>query len=113
MLLSVLAVCTEEELGPEGTPSEVGSDADESAARREQIRAKILTIGRMQRVFNVLREETENAAELQAQALARHDAGPQTLGVNGNHIRQYIRNFDDAYDFPSFFPVPMMLICVP
>jgi serine/threonine-protein phosphatase 2B catalytic subunit len=64
MLLSVLAVCTEEELGPEGdgqedaaaqSVSEIALTPSELAARREQIKAKIRTIGKMQRVFQLLR----------------------------------------------------------
>jgi hypothetical protein len=59
MLLAVLAVCTEEELGPDSEEtrevSEIGMTPSEIAQRRENIKAKIRTIGRMQRVFALLR----------------------------------------------------------
>jgi hypothetical protein len=49
--------------------------------------------------LTLYREETENAAELAANGGEGMPGmeGPQTLGVSGNQIRQYIRNFDDAY----------------
>ena len=70
MLLAVLAVCSEEEL--EGTGSvadDQASDEDdetrtiggsvispgEVALRRQEIKNKILAVGRMQRVFQLLR----------------------------------------------------------
>ncbi len=61
MLLAVLSVCSEEELG------ETDSDSDDLQAladaaqlgdyqqRREEIKNKVLAVGRMQRVFQILR----------------------------------------------------------
>ena len=58
----------------------------------------------MQRVFQLLRDEAENASEL----MAATDADPLSiqrddgmvvsneLGVQGNQISRHIRNFDDA-----------------
>jgi len=78
----------------------------EISARRQQIKNKILAVGRLQRVFNVLREEAEGASEL-----ARAGHNPQglpvpgaggTLGVRlgadalGIHGNDWIRNFDEA-----------------
>lgn len=71
MLLAVLAVCTEEEL--EGTESIAASDDDDTrtigeaalssgevAERRQEIKNKILAVGKMQRIFQLLRYESLN-----------------------------------------------------
>lgn len=62
MLLAVLAVCSEEEL--EGTGS-VGDDDDDTRTiastqseveqRRKEIKSKIMAVGKMQRIFQLLR----------------------------------------------------------
>jgi len=74
----------------------------EISARRQQIKNKILAVGRLQRVFNVLREEAEGASEL---AHTGHPQAPGpggTLGVRlgsdalGVYGNGWIRNFDDA-----------------
>jgi len=118
--LAVLSVCSEEEL--EESSSEESTDVDsdgadtrtiadlaltpsEIAQRRQQIKNKILAVGRMQRVFNVLRQEAEQATELSStldvngQPMGTGGSafgvrmGPDALSVHGN---QYIRNFDEA-----------------
>lgn len=70
MLLAILSICSEEEL--EDSSSEESTDVDsdgaetrtitdlgltpaEIAQRRQQIKNKILAVGRMQRVFTLLR----------------------------------------------------------
>lgn len=64
MLLAVLAVCSEEELELESSEDEEddarttagpGSIPSDLAQRRQQIKNKILAVGRMQRVFQLLR----------------------------------------------------------
>jgi len=78
----------------------------EISARRQMIKNKILAVGRLQRVFNVLREEAEGASEL---AHAGHNGqgppvpgAPGTLGVRlgadalGIHDNQWVRSFDEA-----------------
>ncbi|KAH7922000.1 Metallo-dependent phosphatase [Leucogyrophana mollusca] len=110
MLLAILATCSQEEL--EDSSSEDDDDtrtiADlaltpgEITDRRQQIKNKILAVGRMQRVFQLLREEAENASELSALTAEEGAAalgagiGPERLGVQGTQMRHYIRNFADA-----------------
>jgi len=66
MLLAVLSVCSAEELESSSEESTDVSDEDddklgelpvspEISARRQQIKNKILAVGRLQRVFTVLR----------------------------------------------------------
>lgn len=112
MLLAVLSVCSREELEDESSSSddeadraivsEAMSPADVSA-RRQQIKNKILAVGRMQRMFQLLREEAENASELSTGPVGTESAlpngnrgGMDALGVQGNQIRRYIHSFDDA-----------------
>lgn len=113
MLLAVLSVCSEEELEDSGSSDEddtrtiadLGLTPQEIAQRRQQIKTKILAVGKMQRVFQLLREEAENASELTSATDAdplgvqRDDSmvASNALGVQGNQIRRRIRNFDDAY----------------
>ncbi|KAH7908794.1 Metallo-dependent phosphatase-like protein [Hygrophoropsis aurantiaca] len=113
MLLAILATCSQEEL----EDSSSGEDDDDTrtiadlaltpgeiSERRQQIKNKILAVGRMQRVFQLLREEAENASELSAlsaeganmRPIDDGQMGPEMLGVQGTQIRNYIRNFADA-----------------
>src|ERR1700761_6936287 len=64
MLLAVLSVCSREELEDESSSSDdeaeraIMSEAmtpGEASARRQQIKNKILAVGRMQRMFQLLR----------------------------------------------------------
>lgn len=58
MLVAVLSICSKEELedsSDEETASSSPSTADESAERRKVIKGKILAVGRMARVFALLR----------------------------------------------------------
>ena len=60
ILSSVFAICSEEEL--EETIKEEGEKEDEamSKERKEVMKKKIRAVGKMARVFSVLREESEN-----------------------------------------------------
>ncbi|KAI0916645.1 hypothetical protein AcV5_003073 [Taiwanofungus camphoratus] len=82
-------------------------DSSDLAQRRQQIKNKILAVGKMQRVFQLLREESENATELTpGQPVGVPGAWPggfatpaparNALGVHTTEMRRYIRNFDDA-----------------
>ncbi|KAF8995996.1 Metallo-dependent phosphatase-like protein [Cyathus striatus] len=128
MLLAVLSVCSAEELETEsdsdedGERTEGGPTAADIAARRQQIKNKIMAVGKMQRVFQLLREEAENATELIADGVQVPVTGPDKLGVQGNQIGRAIRTFADARrsdllnerlpEFdphrPTMFPVPSM-----
>jgi serine/threonine-protein phosphatase 2B catalytic subunit len=62
MLLAILQVCTEEEL-EEGsdavdsspTSPDLGMTPEQVQQRRDEIKTKILAVGKMQRVFQILR----------------------------------------------------------
>jgi serine/threonine-protein phosphatase 2B catalytic subunit len=134
MLLAILSTCSAEELETSSEESTDVSDKEEDklgdfpmspeiSARRQQIKNKILAVGRLQRVFNVLRyvcpghhliislihlcprrrEEAEGASELThlqnppvpgSSGTLGVRLGPDALGVHGN---QWIRSFDEAY----------------
>jgi serine/threonine-protein phosphatase 2B catalytic subunit len=88
MLISMLNICSKEEL--EGdldmqSPSdETAPSAEEREARRQIIKNKVLAIGRLSRVFAVLREESESVSELRrVSGNLRLPAGTLMLGAEG------------------------------
>ncbi|KAI9334708.1 Serine/threonine-protein phosphatase 2B catalytic subunit [Obelidium mucronatum] len=92
MLLAILSICSKEEL-------EDGSNAleelSEQEARKMVIKNKIMAIGRMARVFNVLREEKEKISELKGlMGTSQLPAGTLALGAEG--IKAAINTFDQA-----------------
>jgi serine/threonine-protein phosphatase 2B catalytic subunit len=60
MLLAILRICSEEELAEDDddtrTIPEVTTSPADVARRRQQIKTKILAVGKMQRVFQLLRQ---------------------------------------------------------
>ena len=108
MLLAILNTCSKEELEEENpTPNSAGPvspvaggpvvsavDAEASEFKRRAIKNKILAIGRLSRVFQVLREESERVTELKTASGGRLPAGTLMLGAEG--IKQAINNFEDA-----------------
>jgi len=96
MLLAILSVCSEEELSePDHAVKEPGVSAEDIQKRREEIKRKIRAVGKMQRVYQILREESENATELAINAPAP-GSGSDVLGAPGATVGRSIRTFDDA-----------------
>ncbi|KAJ7040128.1 serine/threonine protein phosphatase 2B, partial [Mycena alexandri] len=102
MLVAVLNTCTKEELEDEDvamptsptTPMSPTS-AEESDARRKVIKNKIMAVGRMARVFALLREESENVSELKSVSGSNKlPYGALASGSEG--IKNAITGFDDA-----------------
>ena len=107
MLIAILSISSEEELredttspsGPTSPPitpaGGPGSNDPESIEyKRRAIKNKILAIGRLSRVFQVLREESEKVTELKTVSGGRLPAGTLMLGAEG--IKQAISSFEDA-----------------
>ncbi|KAF1813915.1 Metallo-dependent phosphatase [Eremomyces bilateralis CBS 781.70] len=102
MLIAILNTCSKEELedetpsiasGPSSPP--LGSPDPESIEyKRRAIKKKILAIGRLSRVFQVLREESERVSELKTASGGRLPAGTLMLGAEG--IKKAIHSFEDA-----------------
>lgn len=102
MLIAILNTCSKEELeddtplsssGPSSPPlSDLDSESTE--VKRRAIKNKILAIGRLSRVFQVLREESERVTELKTASGGRLPAGTLMLGAEG--IKQAIHSFEDA-----------------
>jgi serine/threonine-protein phosphatase 2B catalytic subunit len=113
MLIAILNTCSKEELEeetplssePASPPALEGSPAAAAAGpspldpesiefKRRAIKNKILAIGRLSRVFQVLREESERVTELKTASGGRLPAGTLMLGAEG--IKQAISSFEDA-----------------
>jgi serine/threonine-protein phosphatase 2B catalytic subunit len=100
MLIAILNVCSKEELEEEEEEDEIpttptSSGEEETAERRTMIKNKILAVGRMSRVFALLREEAERVSELKSSASsAKLPYGTLVLGSEG--VKEGIANFDDA-----------------
>lgn len=101
MLIAILSTCSEDEL-KEDTPSERGPaspptqtyDPESIEFKKRAIRNKILAIGRLSRVFQVLREESERVTELKTASGGRLPVGTLMLGAEG--IKNAISSFEDA-----------------
>jgi len=107
MLIAILNTCSKEELDEE-TPLTATSprsppldsaqspvlDPNSTEAKRRAIKNKILAIGRLSRVFQVLREESERVTELKTVTGGRLPAGTLMLGAEG--IKDAITSFEEA-----------------
>lgn len=101
MFIAILNISSKEELEdplppipPTPSSPPTPSAEDNSEIRRRAIKNKILAIGRLSRVFQVLREESERVTELKTASGGRLPAGTLMLGAEG--IKQAIHNFEDA-----------------
>lgn len=103
MLIAILNTCSKEELEDDETPTSASAgpsspplamDVDATEVKRRAIKNKILAIGRLSRVFQVLREQSESVTELKTAAGGRLPPGTLMLGAEG--IKQAINNFEDA-----------------
>jgi len=101
MLLAILNICSKEELAEDDTKvitptsPKVAVTAEEAAERRQIIKNKILAIGKMSRVFSVLREESERVMELKSiSPTGKLPVGTLALGAEG--IKHAITSFEEA-----------------
>ncbi|GAA6061322.1 hypothetical protein JCM10212_003212 [Sporobolomyces blumeae] len=105
MLIAMLGICSQEELDEEdeeeeevaasGTDEEPEMTEEEVAERRAAIKNKILAVGKMSKIFSVLREESEAVSELKNVTGAT--ALPYDVLANGaDGIKESITNFVDA-----------------
>jgi serine/threonine-protein phosphatase 2B catalytic subunit len=106
MLIAILSTCSEDELkedqttpasvspGPVSPPVNALMDPESIEYKRRAIKNKILAIGRLSRVFQVLREESERVTELKTASGGRLPAGTLMLGAEG--IKNAISSFEDA-----------------
>lgn len=104
MLIAILSCCSKEELEEEEDDPIIKSPtmrkgeikrAEDKEERRKAIRNKILAVGRMSRVFSLLREESERISELKSvSGTNRLPPGSLAAGVEG--IKLAITSFEDA-----------------
>lgn len=108
MLIAILSTCSEDELKEDvstpasispplvspTTPAAINNDPESIEYKRRAIKNKILAIGRLSRVFQVLREESERVTELKTASGGRLPAGTLMLGAEG--IKNAISTFEDA-----------------
>jgi serine/threonine-protein phosphatase 2B catalytic subunit len=100
MLVAVLNCCTKEELDeiedePLVPEPDTPAGAEDVAERRKVIKNKIMAVGRMARVFALLREESERVSELKSvSGSVKLPYGTLALGAEG--IKDAINTFDDA-----------------
>lgn len=107
MLISLLNICSKEELddeqvSPEASSTPAGLVENEQEQRKKVIKNKILAIGRVSRLFQVLREESESVTELKTVS-GNPKLPPGTLMLGPEGIKDAITTFEDArkYDLQN------------
>ena len=114
MLLSLLNICTKEELEEQDQGLGDSETAEENAERKRVIKSKILAVGRVSRVFALLRcafrrtsnleilltfehsEESERVSELKSVA-GMKELPADSLANGAEGIKDMITNFEEAY----------------
>ncbi|KAI8089152.1 serine/threonine-protein phosphatase 2B catalytic subunit A1 [Halteromyces radiatus] len=98
MLIAILNICSKEELADEENKLDIDDKSvldDAAEQRRIVIRNKIMAVGKMSRVFSVLRENSERVMELKSLSPSgKLPLGTLALGVEG--IKSAITTFEDA-----------------
>ncbi|KAJ7253759.1 Metallo-dependent phosphatase-like protein [Mycena haematopus] len=102
MLVAVLNTCTKEELEDDEDVAMISSPASpttptspDSVERRKVIKNKIMAVGRMARVFALLREESEKVSELKSVS-GSNKLPYGTLASGSEGIKEAINGFEDA-----------------
>ncbi|KAJ6616511.1 serine/threonine-protein phosphatase 2B catalytic subunit A1 [Mycena sp. CBHHK59/15] len=102
MLVAVLNTCTKEELEDDedvamisSPTSPISPSSEESVERRKVIKNKIMAVGRMARVFALLREESEKVSELKSVS-GSNKLPYGTLASGSEGIKEAINGFEDA-----------------
>lgn len=94
MLIAVLNICSKEELD-DVDGDDASSTQSENEARRNVVRNKIKAVGKMARVFGVLRQESESIIELKnLMGTSKLPSGFLSSGAEG--IKSAITSFDQA-----------------
>ncbi|CEP15459.1 hypothetical protein [Parasitella parasitica] len=98
MLIAVLNVCSKEELAEDDKQlleDSKSNNLEEAEQRRIVIRNKIMAVGKISRVFSVLRENSERVTELKSLSpTGKLPLGTLALGVEG--LKSAITTFEDA-----------------
>lgn len=103
MLIAVLNVCSKEELAEDDqTLLEDKPPLDDAEQRRMVIRNKIMAVGKMSRVFSVLRENSERVTELKSLSpTGKLPLGTLALGVEGLKTGKTMNNVCGIYIYTN------------
>ncbi|KAH8926775.1 Metallo-dependent phosphatase [Atractiella rhizophila] len=98
MLIAILQICSDEELAEDETvasPSSAQITELDLVARKQVIKSKIRAVGKMSRVFSILREEAEAVSELKS-VLSSSKLPVGTLTQGSEELKARISGFEEA-----------------
>jgi len=95
MLVAVLNTCTKEELEEGDEETLVSPSFAPHDERRQIIKNKIMAVGKMARVFSLLREESEKVSELKSVS-SSNQLPYSTLASSSEDVKESINGFSDA-----------------